>query len=134
MRRVTNLGHHGDVTFRRVTVQDCEIEPAPYDRRGMVLAECKTGGYHALFCRGARLCRYKAGYHAVVGCGARLCRYKAALPGVRVAVVDGDDDAEVRVVGGAGPTPISLAPWRYEVRIRPPRSPCSCFDPRPRRA
>ncbi len=94
----------GDVLLLPVTAQDAELGAAPPDPRGLVLAEGETSGHH----------------HAVFGKGARLCRFRNATG--RVVVV-ADEGATVRVVGGGSGgvdrhTPISLAPGRYEVRIQ----------------
>lgn len=94
----------GDVLLVPVTVDAIEIEAAPADPRGLVLAEGESSGH----------------FHAVFGKGAKLCQYKAS--GQRVVVV-ARDGAEVRVVGGGSGgvdrhTPISLAPGNYAVRIQ----------------
>ena len=94
----------GDVLLVSVSPNKAALEPAPKDARGLVLAEGETSGH----------------FHAVFGKGARLCRYKAE-PG-RVVVV-ARDGAEVRVVGGGSGgvdrhTPVRIAPGCYEVRIQ----------------
>jgi len=101
---MTKMVRQGDVLLIPVKAQDSEMEPAPTDPRGLVLAEGETSGH----------------FHSVFGKDARLCRYRNDTG--RVVVV-ADDGGEVRVVGGGAGgvdrhTPISLAPGRYEVRIQ----------------
>lgn len=101
---MAKMVRQGDVLLIPVQVAKRDLEPAPTDPRGLVLAEGETSGHH----------------HALFGKGAKLMRYKAA-PGRVVALVD--DGGEVRVIGGGSGgvdrhTPISLAPGRYEIRIQ----------------
>lgn len=105
-KKTKKLGivRQGDVCLIPVRVAKRDLEEAPRDPRGLVLAEGETSGH----------------FHAVYGSGAKLMRYKAA-PGRVIALVD--DGGEVRVVGGGSGgvdrhTPISLAPGRYEIRIQ----------------
>ncbi len=94
----------GDVLLVPVAAKDSELEAAPADPRGLVLAEGETSGH----------------YHSVFGENARLCRFRNATG--RVVVV-ADEGATVCVVGGGSGgvdrhTPIALKPGRYEVRIQ----------------
>lgn len=103
MKKKASMVRQGDVLLIPVEANLRELEPAPSDPRGLVLAEGESSGHH----------------HAVFG-RARLMRYKQS-PGRLVVVAD--SESEVRVVGGGGGgvdrhTPISLAPGRYEVRIQ----------------
>jgi hypothetical protein len=100
----TILVRQGDVLLKRVTVKATELEPAPVDPRGLVLADGEQSGH----------------WHQVFGNGAKLCQYKQG--GQRVLVV-AKDGADVRVVGGGiggvdRHTPISLKPGKYEIRIQ----------------
>ncbi len=94
----------GDVLLVRMPcAKMAELENAPADPRGLVLAEGESSGHH----------------HAVFGRGARLFRYKTDGRMVVVA----PDGAEVRVVGGGSGgvdrhTPITLPPGTYEARIQ----------------
>ncbi len=96
----------GDVLLIRIDAKMRDLEDAPKDARGIVLAEGESSGHH----------------HSVFGKGARLCQYKAT--GQRVVVIPRDThDAVVRVVGGGAGgvdrhTPIELAPGKWEVRIQ----------------
>lgn len=94
----------GDVLLIPIKVQKKDLEPAPLDPRGLVLAEGESSGH----------------YHVVFGHGAKLMRFRDTTACV---VVVADKGGDVRVVGGGGGgvdrhTPISLAPGRYEVRIQ----------------
>lgn len=104
MKNKAKMVRQGDVLLIPLSVTRRELEDAPTDSRGLVLADGESSGH----------------YHAVFGMGAKLCRYKSS-PG-RVVVI-ADRGGDVRVVGGGGGgvdrhTPISLAPGRYEVRIQ----------------
>lgn len=94
----------GDVLLIQVNIAVKDLEPAPEDARGLVLAEGETSGH----------------YHAIFGRGARMMRFRAS-PGRIIARVD--DGGEVRVIGGGSGgvdrhTPIALPPGRYEVRVQ----------------
>ena len=94
----------GDVLLMPVAARDEDLESAPQDPRGLVLAEGETSGHH----------------HQLFGAGAKLMRFRAT-PGRVVAVVD--EGGDVRVIGGGAGgvdrhTSIALAPGRYEVRIQ----------------
>jgi len=101
----TIIVRQGDVLLRSIPAPDAsELESAPKDTRGLVLAEGETSGHH----------------HAIFGRGARLMQYRQG--GGRVVVV-ADAGADMRVVGGGSGgvdrhTPISLRPGHYEVRIQ----------------
>lgn len=102
----TNMVRQGDVLIERDEVSTTDLTPAPMDARGVVLAEGETS-FH---------------YHAVFGKGARLCRFRDTARQERVLVV-GRGGAEVRVVGGGSGgvdrhTPISLTPGTYRVRVQ----------------
>lgn len=94
----------GDVLLIPIRVDLRDLESAPTDVRGLVLAEGETSGH----------------FHAIFGKKARLMRFRDATQRV-VAVVDGG--GEVRVVGGGSGgvdrhTPIKLPSGRYEIRIQ----------------
>ena len=99
------LVRQGDVLLRAIPApREADVEAAPKDARGLVLAEGETSGHH----------------HAIFGRGARLMQFRQG--GGRVVVV-ADAGADMRVVGGGSGgvdrhTPISLAPGHYEVRIQ----------------
>ena len=100
----------GDVLLMRVTKVDGEIEDAPKDARGIVLAEGETSGH----------------FHAVFGKSGRgeikLMRFKDARA-ERLLVVGDGEGATVRVVGGGAGgvdrhTPIEVGPGTFKVRIQ----------------
>jgi hypothetical protein len=95
----------GDVIL--VPVQDVvgDLEPAPVDPRGAVLAEGETSGHH----------------HAVVGKSVRLMRFKDGRAARLLEI--GGEGAEVRVIGGGSGgvdrhTPIGLGPGQFIVRVQ----------------
>ncbi len=103
-KRHSGICRQGDVLLLPIKAPAKDLEPAPKDPRGLVLAEGETSGHH----------------HAIFGRGAKLCQYKQG--GGRVVVI-ADAGAEMRVVGGGSGgvdrhLPISLAPGHYEVRIQ----------------
>ena len=95
----------GDVLLIKINKPKAsDIEAAPSDARGLVLAEGETSGH----------------FHAIFGNGAKLMQYRQS--GQRVVVV-ADGGADMRVVGGGAGgvdrhTPISLKKGHYEVRIQ----------------
>ena len=103
---MTGIKRQGDVILiptRPAKVVD--IEPAPKDSRGVVLAEGETSGHH----------------HGVVGRGCKLFLFSDGRADRLLTV--GKAGAEVRVVGGGSGgvdrhTPISLKPGNYVVRIQ----------------
>lgn len=103
--KAKKMARQGDVLLMRISAKAAELEPAPKDARGLVLAEGETSGH----------------YHAVFGKGAKLCRYKSSAA-QRVVVVP-REGCTVRVVGGGAGgvdrhTPISLASGKWAVRIQ----------------
>lgn len=94
----------GDVLLIPIKVHLRDLQAAPKDARGLVMAEGETSGhFHALFGKGARLMRYRDNAARVV------------------AVVDGG--GEMRVIGGGSGgvdrhLPIKLPSGRYEIRIQ----------------
>lgn len=99
----TNMVRQGDVLLKRVDAKLRELEKAPADARGLVLAEGGSSGH----------------FHAVFGSGAKLMRSRDTQ---RVVVV-ADQGAELRVVGGGSGgvdrhVPVQISPGRYEVRIQ----------------
>lgn len=94
----------GDVLLIPIDVHLKDLDAAPKDARGLVLAEGETSGH----------------FHAIFGAKARLMRFRDNTKRV-VAVVDGG--GEVRVIGGGSGgvdrhTPIKLPSGRYEIRIQ----------------
>ena len=99
-----NQIRQGDVFLVRLDSEPQNIEPAPRDQRGLVLAEGETSGHH----------------HALFGDGTKLFRYKNT--GGLVARI-GDAGAMMRVVGGGSGgvdrhAPVDVPPGIYEVRIQ----------------
>lgn len=94
----------GDVLLLPVTDAK-DIEPAPADARGVVLAEGEMSGHH----------------HQVFGGGAKLFRFRDGR-GDRLLTV-GKAGADVRVVGGGSGgvdrhEPIKIAGGKWIVRIQ----------------
>ncbi len=107
-KKAAPVGHQrqGDVCLLRLDAVPVDIEPAPKDGRGIVLAEGESSGHH----------------HQVFGRGSKLMRFRDSANTARVLVV-GREGAEVRVVGGgsggvARHHPIQLAPGAWEVRLQ----------------
>ncbi len=98
------LVRQGDVLMIPIKVNLKDLEAAPPDPRGLVLAEGETS-FHT---------------HQLFGAKARLMRFRDNTERV-VALVDGG--GEVRVVGGGSGgvdrhTPVQLPSGRYEIRIQ----------------
>ncbi len=93
----------GDVLLVSVSPDKSALEPAPKDARGLVLAEGETSGHH----------------HAVFGKGARLCRYKKERLGERIRRKRAEHKLGLRETAtkvGISPTYLS----RIETKKTPP--------------
>jgi hypothetical protein len=95
----------GDVLLEQIEKMPADIEPAPTDARGIVLAEGETSGH----------------FHAVKGGEAKLFRFKDGRAERLLEI--GGEGADVRVIGGGSGgvdrhTPISLKPGNYRVRVQ----------------
>jgi hypothetical protein len=101
------IARQGDVIIIATgSPKESEIELAPKDARGLVLAEGETSGHH----------------HAVFGNGAKLFHFKDSQRTDRILSI-AEGGADVRVVGGGSGgvdrhTPISLKPGHYTVRVQ----------------
>jgi hypothetical protein len=100
------LKRQGDVLFKKFETKPEDLDPAPKDARGLVLAEGETSGH----------------FHAVFGRGSKLFNFRDGGLSARVLVV-GKAGAEVRVVGGGSGGvprhhPVSLSSGTWEVRTQ----------------
>ncbi len=95
MKKTPLQYRQGDVLLLAVPLRTAELEDAPADPRGLVLAEGETSGHHHVFEGAAKAFRYKADRESLV--------------------IRADGAGTMRVIGGGGGgvdrhTPIELPP------------------------